>query len=86
MLGTTIRFADGTRMTRRLLQAALVVCAIAAFLPDVAHAACTAREAAREASRYGQVVAVYQTDGGFWVRILDNTGNEQDIFIPFSAC
>ena len=70
----------------RLLRTALVISVVAAFLPGVAQAgACTAQEAAREASQYGQVVAVYRTDGGFWVRIRDSSGYEQDIFVP-SSC
>lgn len=85
MLGTTNPFADTARMTRRFARIALVACGIAAFLPGAAQAACTAREAAEEASQYGQVVAVYRVNGGFLVRIRDSSGYEQEIFVPASC-
>ena len=80
---TSKRLAIDKRSTGRLLLAALILCAFVTIDPNPAWGTtCSAKHAAQEASRFGRVIAVFRTDDGFWVRILDRWRRVRDIFVP----
>ena len=85
MLATYGRLAIGKRSAGRLLRVALILCALVAIGPSPAWSACTFEEAAREASRFGRVIAVFRAPDGFWVRILDRWRRVRDIFVPLTC-